>query len=91
MDGKIVLLITHLSFMNRIRSLANSPRLDKHENPNSANVKKKMPVTTIRTEESKGKLFKQIRTHSILETRNIIPETTTSVSNELNITDKRLT
>ena len=36
--------------MNKIRSLANSPRLDKHENPNSANVKKKIPVKTVRTE-----------------------------------------
>jgi hypothetical protein len=52
MDRKRVLLVTHLSFMNKIRSLANSPRLDKHENPNSANVKKKMPV---RTGENRGK------------------------------------
>ena len=45
MDRKrVVLQVTHLSFMNRIRSLANNPRLDKHENPNSANVKKKIPV-----------------------------------------------
>ena len=60
--------------MNRIRSLANSPRLDKHENPNKANVKKKMPVKTVRTEESKTKLIKQTRTQPILETCNIIPE-----------------
>ena len=30
--------------MNNIRSLANNPKLDKHEKPKSAKVKKKMPV-----------------------------------------------
>ena len=49
MDRKRVLSVTHLSFMNRIRSLANSPRLDKHENPNSANVKERIPVETVKT------------------------------------------
>ena len=60
MDRKRVLQVTHLSFMNRIRSLANNPRLDKHENPNSANVKKKIPVKkkkTVRTEKSNSKLI----------------------------------
>ena len=34
----------NLSRMNNIRSLANKPKLDKHEKPKSAKVKKKMPV-----------------------------------------------
>jgi len=35
---------SHLSLMKRIRSLANNPRLDKHEKPNRAKVKKKTPA-----------------------------------------------
>jgi hypothetical protein len=34
----------HLSRMKRIRSFANNPRLDKHEKPNRAKVKKKTPA-----------------------------------------------
>ena len=44
---------------DKIRSLANSPRLDKHENPNSANVKKKIPVKNSKNEKVKVKLIKQ--------------------------------
>jgi hypothetical protein len=33
--------------MNRIRSLANSPRLDRQENPNNARVKKKTPYQRV--------------------------------------------
>lgn len=57
--------------MKRIRSLANSPRLDKHEKPNRAKVKKNMPVKQasaryipIRT--------KEMLTQSILESTNIV-------------------
>jgi hypothetical protein len=35
---------SHLSLIKRIRSLANNPRLDKHEKPNKAKVKKKTPA-----------------------------------------------
>ena len=37
---------SHLSRMKRIRSFANKPRLDKHEKPNKAKVKKKAPTKT---------------------------------------------
>ena len=33
----------YLSRIKRIRSLANKPRLDKHEKPNKARVKKNIP------------------------------------------------
>ena len=61
--------------MNKIRSLANNPRLDKHEKPNSANVKKKIPVKTIKNKGKEKQFIKKTRTQPILETCNIIPET----------------
>jgi hypothetical protein len=48
---------SHLSLMKRIRSLANNPRLDKHEKPNRAKVKKKTPAdaTSINVHQSPPK------------------------------------
>ena len=92
MDRKKVVPVTHLSFMNKIRSLANSPlaRLDKHENSNSANVKKnlKIPVKRVRKEKQVNS-SSRTRTQPILETRNIVPVIKTSISNESNITDQK--
>lgn len=55
--------------MNKIRSLANSPRLDKHENPKRAKVKKNTPE-----ERSTIDLWieRNRQTKSILESRNVI-------------------
>src|SRR5271154_2905361 len=48
-----VVMLTYLSRMNRMRSLANKPRLDRQENPNSAKVKKKIPITSLNQDVSR--------------------------------------
>ena len=61
---------SHLSLMKRIRSLANNPRLDKHENPNRAKVKKNTPAdaTSINVHHPNA----EVRTQSILKSTDII-------------------
>ena len=63
---------TYRSRMNRILSFANNPKLDRHEKPNNASVKKNIPaqMQSIRSQdelEPKTGLAK-----AILETCNVI-------------------
>lgn len=56
--------------MNRILSFANNPKLDRHENPNSASVKKNIPANkNIRHWAIRAKV---LHTKAILESCDII-------------------
>jgi len=55
--------------MKRIRSLANKPRLDKHEKPNNARVKKNMPDPGVNPQVNQ-RTYRL--TQPILEARDIV-------------------
>ena len=62
-------MVANLSRMNKIRSFANSPRLDRHEKPKRARVKKNTPEKWL---VDKSPPDGNARTESILESGNII-------------------
>ncbi len=65
----------HLSRINRIRSLANKPKLDRHENPNSESVKKNNPVEHA-VSNSIPTSFDALHTQSVLEPCYVISRPT---------------
>lgn len=62
-------MVANLSRINKIRSFANSPRLDRHEKPKRARVKKNTPEKWLVDKSPPGG---NARTESILESGNII-------------------
>jgi hypothetical protein len=56
--------------MNRILSLANRPRLERHENPKRARVKKKNPGVTSTSDS--GEVLVLELTQPILESSDIV-------------------
>ena len=62
-------MVANLSRINKIRSFANSPRLDRHEKPKRARVKKNTPEKWLVDKSPPGR---NARTESILESGNII-------------------
>ena len=77
MSGGVYSVIpTYLSRMNRILSFANKPRLDRHEKPNRARVKKNIPIQ-MRNIRSRDKLETgrpDGLTKAVLETCNVISD-----------------
>ena len=61
--------MANLSRINKIRSFANSPRLDRHEKPKRARVKKNTPEKWLVDKSPPGR---NARTESILESGNVI-------------------
>jgi len=58
--------------MKRIRSLANNPRLERHEKPKRASEKKKIPRTMSDQQTVMNYITETKHTKSILKTGNVV-------------------